>query len=675
VSVAEQLDPVYTAACQFGMRGLRLFPTEFHGHKPLISGWQQQATNDVTWIDRWFSGRNANLALCCGPQLNTWPGSLLMVDIDPINGGKETFNALKAEHGWDLADVPVHLTPSGGRHLFYLVPDELCITGTDVLGPGIDLRGGRAGNVGCGYGMMPPSIRPSKVTGELVSYGVQPERGLLHLDPPMAPDWLLDLLRAYLNPPKTSAERHPSSQPLDGDNPWDWVRNNVSWPQMLEKHQWSSDGPYWARPGKTPRQGTGGYLHDDGRFAIWTPTDIPNGVAELGHRNSDGSYSISLADFITAYEFDGDRARFGREYRKMMPPPDTAGRVPAEAEAEPSADALGSDRSWSTRVDLTNTINGKEVLEPPSILQRTDGVGLFYRGMINGIHGESGLGKGWVALTAAVEQVRAGNIVIYLDMEDTSASIVDRLKRLGLTGAEISERFWYFRPDEEAFDDQVDDLVSLVEVHQVALVVLDSLGEAFGLEGINEDKDAEVNPWLRRVPRRLAEAGAAVIIVDHATKAGDNPLYPSGSKRKRAAVGGAQYLVEATHPMSKGQGGKLRLTCAKDRHGFHKRASVAAEIVYSPSGDDLRTTILPSGAANSKPTEQERLERKAADLALDMARKIRPTKAEFKQSEFLLEFAGNTQLKYLAFKMVIASGEAVAVPGRRGWFVRGTPSF
>jgi len=662
VSAAEQLDPVYTAACQFGMRGLRLFPTEFHGHKPLVSGWQQQATNDVTWIDRWFSGRNANLALCCGPQLNTWPGSLLMVDIDPINGGKETFNALKAEHGWDLANVPVHLTPSGGRHLFYLVPDELCITGANILGPGIDLRGGRAGNVGCGYGMMPPSVRPSKVTGELVSYGVQPERGLLHLDPPMAPDWLLDLLRAYLNPPKTSAERHPSSQPLDGDNPWDWVRNNVSWPQMLEKHQWSSDGPYWARPGKTPREGTGGYLHDDGRFAIWTPTDIPNGVAELGHRNSDGSYSISLADFITAYEFDGDRTRFGREYRKMMPPPDTAGRVPAEAEAEPSADALEGG-SWSTPVDMTDVLNGTLTQPLPTIMTRTDGVSLFYPGKINGVHGESGLGKGWVVLTAAVEQIKAGHKVIYLDLEDTLASISSRLQVLGLTRQQVVDGLTYLRPDDPTDPAEIARLLRLVSELQPSLVILDSLGEAFGLDSIDENSDAEVAPWLRRVPRAIADLGPCVVIVDHVTKSLDNPLYQKGSGRKRGAVGGAQYLVEVVHPLSKGRGGRLRLTCAKDRNGTHVRGGVSAEIAFAPSGEDMLTTILPPRGANDPILSvQDQADEQKERCALEMLRKGRSKKVPFTKTGICDDLDGfRAQTKRAAFDYLVEQGLLVEV--------------
>ena len=73
--------------------------------------------------------------------------------------------------------------------------------------------------------------------------------------------------------------------------------------------------------------------------------------------------------------------------------------------------------------------------------------------------------------------------------------------------------------------------------------------------------------WMRRVPRPLAAAGAAVVPIDHITKSGDNNLYASGTQRKRAGITGASYLVENRSPFSQGHRGMSRLVCAKDRHG------------------------------------------------------------------------------------------------------------
>lgn len=173
-----------------------------------------------------------------------------------------------------------------------------------------------------------------------------------------------------------------------------------------------------------------------------------------------------------------------------------------------------------------------------------------------------------------------------LDLEDNPSSIVARLRIIGARDDEIADRFIYIRPTAPFGPFELAHLVTLVEERGVSLVIIDSLGEAFGLDGTDENADVEVGPWMRRIPRRLADAGPAVINVDHSTKANDNPLFPSGSKRKRAAITGAMYLLTATVPLQAGSGGRLRLTCAKDRHGTYARGEHAADLVMrtDPSG-------------------------------------------------------------------------------------------
>ncbi len=236
--------------------------------------------------------------------------------------------------------------------------------------------------------------------------------------------------------------------------------------------------------------------------------------------------------------------------------------------------------SWQP-VDLGPVLKGKSVQPMPSIMRRGDGACLLYSGMINGFHGPSGEGKGLVTCWTIAQQMRDGKIVLLLDFEDTAESIVARLRMFGATDDEIRDRFVYIRPSDPFNDDAVTAVIALALERHVGLVVIDSLGEAFGLDGINEDKDAEVGPWLRRVARRIADAGPAVLLIDHSTKAADNPLFPSGSKRKRAAIGGASYLITATAPLVKGKGGRLILTCAKDRHGNYARGEVVAAFVMN----------------------------------------------------------------------------------------------
>lgn len=231
-------------------------------------------------------------------------------------------------------------------------------------------------------------------------------------------------------------------------------------------------------------------------------------------------------------------------------------------------------------VDLGPVLAGNHHQPEPTILARDDRQCLFYEGMLNGVHGDSGVGKGWLLLTAVNEQLANGHNVMLVDTEDTAGSIVARLRLLGATDNDIG-RLIYLRPQTEFTTAAVDHLATIVAARGVRLAVLDSLGECFGLDGIDENHDAEVGPWLRRVARRLAEAGPAVVTSDHATKANDNPLHPSGSKRKRAAIGGASYLVTATTPLAAGKGGRLRITCAKDRHGTCARGEHVADLVLT----------------------------------------------------------------------------------------------
>lgn len=269
--------------------------------------------------------------------------------------------------------------------------------------------------------------------------------------------------------------------------------------------------------------------------------------------------------------------------------PETGEKLGGETDEDANEDEV--DESSFARVDLTDVMAGNYSQPIPDLLRRDDGQHLFYKGMVNGIHGDSGTGKGWIICHAIAQIIRAGGQVMYIDMEDTPSSIVARLRLVGLDDDQIIAGLDYRRPTEEFTEAAVLRLCTDLRHGGHDLVVIDSLGEAFALDGVNEDRDNEVGPWLRHVARPMADAGPAVVLVDHCTKAADNPLFPSGSKRKRAAIGGASYLVEAIEPMAKDRGGRLRLTCAKDRHGTYARKEVVADLVMGVTVDGENPTI------------------------------------------------------------------------------------
>lgn len=219
---------------------------------------------------------------------------------------------------------------------------------------------------------------------------------------------------------------------------------------------------------------------------------------------------------------------------------------------------------------------------------------LIYPGRAHSLAGESGGGKTWVALHTCAEAIQDGHHIIYIDLEDHPDSIVGRLKALGVDGADILDRFHYIQPA-GPFDVLVGDRLDwLIRRDNIALVVIDSIGELLSLQGCKPNDDDDVARVYRQIVRRITALGPAVILIDHVPKSSDrNPLYGIGSQRKRAAIDGAAYMVETVTPFAAGKDGALKLVTAKDRAGNYPIGQTAAhvEIGAQPDGQRLNITV------------------------------------------------------------------------------------
>jgi hypothetical protein len=117
----------------------------------LPKDWQHRQA-DPAVVDRWKPG----MALCAVM------GHLVdAVDIDPRNGGDRA-----ALNGTMPQTYGQQATPSGGSH--FLIA-SLGVRKGEVM-PGIDLQAGDAEGNGRGFIFLAPTVRPSKVTGELAAY-------------------------------------------------------------------------------------------------------------------------------------------------------------------------------------------------------------------------------------------------------------------------------------------------------------------------------------------------------------------------------------------------------------------------------------------------------------------------------------------------------------------------
>lgn len=102
------------AAAGYAQNGIRVFPCVARSKRPHTEHGFKDATTDLAQIAEWW-GRwpDANVAM---------PTSgLLVVDIDPRNGGNESWDRLRAQHG-ALPQTAEAITGGGGRHIIFRDP-------------------------------------------------------------------------------------------------------------------------------------------------------------------------------------------------------------------------------------------------------------------------------------------------------------------------------------------------------------------------------------------------------------------------------------------------------------------------------------------------------------------------------------------------------------------------
>lgn len=181
------------------------------------------------------------------------------------------------------------------------------------------------------------------------------------------------------------------------------------------------------------------------------------------------------------------------------------------------------------------------------------------QGSVNGLTGDSGSGKSTLATAFVRDAIEKGVPCLILDRETPKPLAIDRKNRLGLADGPLLRWWGGWVGDVPGPSSQIVlDWVSACAVKP--LIVVDS-AIAF-IEG--NENDAAVMRGFMHSARRLADLGAAVIVIHHDGKA-DSARDFRGSSDFKAAVD------QAFHVSNLSQDGKLdRLTlrCFKSRYGF-----------------------------------------------------------------------------------------------------------
>lgn len=254
-------------------------------------------------------------------------------------------------------------------------------------------------------------------------------------------------------------------------------------------------------------------------------------------------------------------------------------------------------RSWQP-VDLSDVLSGQWQAAEPTVGRRSDGAGLFYPGKVHTVSSESEGGKTWLCMSAVLDELGAGNHVLYVDFEDDEGGIAGRLLTLGADHADIRERFHYLRPEDALGTGiHLDDLVDVLRTHRPTLAVVDGVTEALTMHGLDPNSNSDVAKFGRMVPRRLAAEGAASVSLDHVAKSTENRgRYSIGAVHKLNGLDGAAYVLENRKPFGVGITGRSSLRIAKDRPGqLRKNALPSAGGMFWAG--DLVLTSYPEGFA------------------------------------------------------------------------------
>ena len=134
-------NPRLKAALDYVKLGLRVIPLHHRRKEPRLRKWTKRATTDASLVRDWFEKwPDSNLGIVAGK-------GLVVLDVDPKNGGAESLAELIAAHG-PLPPTAEARTGSGGTHYFFSVDLGIAVANRAGFQPGLGhtrrrrLRGG-----------------------------------------------------------------------------------------------------------------------------------------------------------------------------------------------------------------------------------------------------------------------------------------------------------------------------------------------------------------------------------------------------------------------------------------------------------------------------------------------------------------------------------------------------
>jgi len=182
-------------ALEYTSKGMKVFPVHYpiggkcsclkpecksNGKHPMTHTGLKEASNDLNQIKQWWISKpEANIGIATGKT-----SGIVVLDIDPKNGGDESFKQMIKKYG-ELPKTPTVITGSKGNHFYFKSPDcEIKNKANLSNYSGIDIRGDG------GYIVAPPSLHASGNRYEWLE-----GHALGKIELADMPEWLIELTK------------------------------------------------------------------------------------------------------------------------------------------------------------------------------------------------------------------------------------------------------------------------------------------------------------------------------------------------------------------------------------------------------------------------------------------------------------------------------------------------
>lgn len=576
----------------YAKHGWRTLPIAPGTKYPKMASWQHAATTNTTTHNAWWNGlyRGHGIGIATGIESGIWVLDIDMHDTD----GHAALQQLQTEHG-QLPATPTCLTGGGGKHLYYRYPvlaDGDRIGTTSALADGIDVRGDG------GQCVTAPTTHTNGTPYQWAA-GLHPD------ETPIAdaPQWLIQLVTIHPGKPppppvNTLPATTPRHTPVNAvtDSIADHVRQTHRWSEILTLDGWQPSArsanrgaQHWTRPGKT--DGTTSALlnnNGDGPLVIFSTSSTIGALHLPWAQTANGTWSYSLFDYLTATRHGGDRRTAARAYRAELTAEQHQTHTYTTATiAHATLDGTPPNPNVD---DLTNQLIDWEQFynaEPETTQWLLEPFLAAGRG--HAIHAPGGTGKSLFALWAACQIATGGNgltgeptppaHVLYIDYEQTTADLRERLDAMGYTTPDELHRLHYLMlPTVDPADHATGgtQIVNTANATNAAVIIIDTYGRA--VAGDENEADT-TRAFYRHTGARLKADGRAFVRLDHQGKNTEKGARGSSAKNDDVDIVYALKTVD----------GGLMLTTTK------RRMAWVPEVLHitQPVGETLTYTTGP----------------------------------------------------------------------------------